>query len=105
MSMNKEIEKNQILNKIKSKYIIKTIFEKLITKKFLSIISHNKLLQTKMEINLNDYKNYSEIYTTIEIKINTNKKPIFKFVNINEKTEENNFTLYLICLYKDPIIF
>ena len=51
---------------IKSKYIIKNIFNILIPKKLLKIIQYNKQLQEISNKSINDY---IELYSTIEIEL------------------------------------
>jgi hypothetical protein len=44
------------IRKIRSKYIIKLVFNNLTPKKKYTLIQYNKSLQTKLELNLEDYK-------------------------------------------------
>ena len=48
---------------------MKTIFNNLNKKKSLEIIKYNKYNQQRLNININDYKRYSELYSSIEIEI------------------------------------
>ena len=50
------------MEKIKSKYIIQLTFSFLKKHKFLSMIIHNKLIQSQSDISLQDYKNASNYY-------------------------------------------
>ena len=54
---------------IKSKYILKQIFDNLNKNRFLKIMNYNKKIQNRLDININNYKKFSETYTTIEIEI------------------------------------
>ena len=54
------------LKYIKSKYILKQITDNLIKAKLLKIINYNKLIQDKLDIEINDYKKY---YGQIEIEL------------------------------------
>ena len=45
---------------IRSIYILKNSFTLIIKKKYLDIISYNKNLKIKLEINIEDYKNESK---------------------------------------------
>ena len=49
---------NNLFENIKSKYILKIVFDNLIKKKLLSIIKYNCNLKNKFDINIEDYKNY-----------------------------------------------
>ena len=75
------------LESIKSTYVLKSIFSYLHKKKSLEIIQKNKKLQEKLKISLNDYKKYSEKYSTIEIEIIPIKSKKGNFIHIcrNEK--------------------
>ena len=64
--MAKIINKNNIINKIRSKYIIIKIFEHLNQNRLLNIIHYNKKYQKLMNKNLTFYKNE---FLKIEIEI------------------------------------
>ena len=70
---------------IKSKYILKLIFDYLNEKKCFDIIKYTKKIQQTINKNSNDYKKLLEI--EIEIMIDKNKMHFEKnnFININEK--------------------
>jgi hypothetical protein len=48
---------------IKCDYFILKIFDNLGKKKSLEIIKYNKNIQNRKNININDYKEYSEMYS------------------------------------------
>ena len=54
------------LDKIKKVYSIKIIFE-LIKKKYFKIIKYNKKIQNRLKLSVNDYKEHSQLYSSIEI--------------------------------------
>ena len=76
------------LENIKSKYILQIIFDNFKKKKFLELIKYNKNLQQKIDLNINKYKEYSEIYSTIEIEIIPIKLNFGKFINIDSSERE-----------------
>ena len=91
-------EKNKLksidkFNNIKSKYILEIIFNNLKKGKTLNIIKYNENIKKRININTNDYKEYSEKYSSIEIEI----KPVYKnygqFINI-KKEEEIYYHIY-----------
>ena len=57
-------------------------------KKLLSVAKYNKILKKRINININDYKEYSEKYSSIEVEI----KPVYnksgKFINIEENDKK-----------------
>ena len=70
---------SKLLDNIKSKYILKNIFDKLNYVKKLNIIKYNKNLQNKLNLGLNDYKDY---YSKIIIEVypkNVKEKNCFFF--------------------------
>ena len=87
MESNNEIRKskNNIINMIKSKLILKQIFNILTKNRFLLIIRNNKELQNKLNINIYNYKEYSEIYTKIIIEIIPVPNKYGKFINFVNK--------------------
>ena len=80
-----------ILNKIKSKYIIKIIFQFIKKHKKLNVINYNKKLQKDLDIKLKDYIDYYQINAEIIIMIQKNIKPIDKLIDINK----NLYNLYI----------
>ena len=91
-------EKNQIKSvvkyeNIKADYFLIKVFDNLEKKKTLEIVKNNKNIKKRINICINDYKEYSEKYSSIEIEI----KPIInkydKFINI-KKDEEIYYHIY-----------
>ena len=56
-------------------------------KKKLEIVKYNKKIQTRINLSVIDYKEYSEIFTPIEIEIIPTKDQYGKFININKNDE------------------
>ena len=69
---------------IKSIYILKEIFKQMIKKKYLDLISYNKKLKCKLEINIEDYKNEAK-------KIKSGQRNGF---GKEYKLDENNILLF-----------
>ena len=42
---------------IKSNYILKDLFQTIIKSRYLDLINYNKVLQSRLKIDINDYKN------------------------------------------------
>ena len=57
-------------------------------KKSLYIVKYNKKIKERINISIKDYKEYSEIYSPIEIKIKPVKNQYGKFINMNEKDKK-----------------
>ena len=84
--MAKIINKNNIINKIRSKYIIIKIFEHLNQNRLLNIIHYNKKYQKLMNKNLTFYKNE---FLKIEIEIIPKENEYGKFINIKKNIRKN----------------
>ena len=100
---NNNIIQNFLIN-IKSKYILKQIVDNIEEEKLLAIIQHNKTLQDKLDITINDYEYYKKIeveiipiiksYKNIFIEI-PNRYASFYHIYFNEENNEikrNYFT-------------
>ena len=79
---NNNFNKNDVLKKIKSKYIVMRIFENLKQIKLLDIIHYNKKYQKLMNIKLKDYKNK---FLNIEIEVIPKENEFGKFINYLNK--------------------
>jgi len=53
---------------IKSNYILKKILNLIIKNKLLNILKYNKNLQKRLNLSINDYKDSSHLYSSIESK-------------------------------------
>ena len=70
---------------LKSVYFLIKIFEHLKKWKYLELMKYNKNLQTRLNLSINDYKDYSQLYSPIEIEL--------KFVN-NEHHNSQIINIY-----------
>ena len=81
---NESAKPNPILENIKSKYILSKIFDFISKKKKLEIVRYNKKIQNRMNLSVQNYKEYSETFTPIEIEIIPTKDEYGEFININK---------------------
>ena len=84
---NKEKESakpNPIIENIKSRYILSKIYDNIPKKKKLEIVKYNKKIQNRLNLDIKDYKEYSEIFSQIEIEIIPAKDEYGIFININK---------------------
>ena len=91
---NKDKISKDNLNNIKSDFFLQKICDCLKRNKSLEIFKCNKNLQKRLNININNYKEYSEIYSSIEIElipIENSKGKLF--INIPED-EKKYFHIY-----------
>ena len=89
----KEQKVNQInlIETIKSKYILALIFNNLKKKNYYKIIKYNKKIQKEFNLNIKDYKEFSEII----IEIIPNKKYYGSFIHFADKKDESFAKIYL----------
>ena len=105
--MGNEISKNKnnqnnisnILKNIKSNYILSKIYNNIKRRKYLEIVKYNKKIQNRLNLSIKDYKEYSEIYTQIEIEIIPCEEGYGKFINIKEN-EELYIIIYILMIIK-----
>ena len=93
-SDSNKVESKDIFKNLKSDYFLQKLFDNLQKKKSLDITKYNKAIQKRIELNVNDYKKYSEIYSSIEIEILTNKNEYGNFINIHNNENERYFHIY-----------
>ena len=61
------IKLNDLFKNLKNDYFLQKLFNYLQLKKKLEIIKYSKYLQQRMNINIKNYKDFSELYSLIEI--------------------------------------
>ena len=96
-NFKEQIEKGKLkdfLENLKSDYFLRRIFEYINRNKSLEIIKYNKRLQKRLNLSINDYKEYSQLYSTIEIELKLINNPYSKFISIHG-IEEVYYHIYL----------
>ena len=99
-SLKNKVELNLIksfdkLENIKSKFILKMIFNNLLKKKFFVIIKFNNNIKKRIDININDYKAFSEL---IEIEIKTEIKSMVNLLILKKRIK--NIIIYFLIIMK-----
>ena len=79
---------NEMFKGLKCDFFIKNIFVLLADKKLLELIKCNKKLQKIMDVNINNYKIYHEIYTSIELEMTLKKERYGEFINIKDEDKK-----------------
>ena len=79
------------INNIKSKFILKRIFEFLAKKQKMKIIKNNNNIKNKLNINIDDYK---KLYEIVEIEIIPADNKFGRFINILNDEEEDNYRIF-----------
>jgi len=99
INTEKEIEKlNQIKSKnkfinLKSDYFIQKLFDIMQTRISLKIIKYNINIQKRLNININNYKDFSEKFSSIELEIIPIQNKYGAFINIKEE-DKKYFHIY-----------
>ena len=94
LSINEQLSqlKSKVgLKNLKSEYFLINVFNILKKSKLLEIIKCNKKMQNKLNISIKDYKEYSQLYSSIEIELKLSDNEYGeknKFINIPEEDKE-----------------
>ena len=94
----KEEEPNQKnldnqLTIIKSNYFLQKLFDYIPERTSLEIIRFNITTQKRLNININNYKEYSEKYSSVELEIIPVPSHYCKFINIHDE-DKKYFLIY-----------
>ena len=79
-----EIKLKSNLDNIKNDYFLQKVMNNLSKKETLEIIKYNKKIKERLNININDYKEYCKKYSSIEIELIPIKNKYGPFINIKE---------------------
>ena len=86
---NKQKQKTNVnLENLKSNYFLEQIFIHIKKNRFLKLLKPNKILQKRLNLSLKDYKEYSLIYSPIEVELKVIDNKDGKFINIPNKEKE-----------------
>ena len=83
------------IHKLSSKYILKQIFELLYETKYFNIIRYNKNFRKILNINIQDYKELSQIKSPIEIEIIPAENKWGKVFNYLDEKYKSYYHIYL----------
>ena len=86
--------KENKLIKIKSDYFLQMFFNNIPKKISLEIIKYNKNIQKRLNLNINNYKEYSELYSSIEIEIIPMNIKYGQFIHIKDEKDEKYYHIY-----------
>ena len=79
---------NNILRNLKNDFFLRLLFNNLLKKKTLEIIKYNNNIKNRINMGINDYKEYAGIYSSIEIELQIVKNQYTKFINIDEENKK-----------------
>ena len=88
ISNKEQLKESKVFENLTSDYFLTKIIDFIKKNKSLEIIKYNKQLQKRLNININDYKEYSEFYSPIEIELKLVDNRYGKFINISDEEKE-----------------
>ena len=98
-TINMDLEESSLIKsknkikKLKSDYFLVKLFSFMRRGISLKVVKYNHNIQKRLNIDINTYKEYTEIYSPIEIEIIPTKNEIGDFINIDEENK-NFFHIY-----------
>ena len=81
-------DQTQNFDNLKSDYFLRKLFDILKENKSLNIFKYNKKLQKRLNISIDNYKKYSQLYSSIEIELKLSDDKYGQFINISDKDKE-----------------
>ena len=94
-SANKKVEfLESDFDSVKSKYILKQILDDLSQKKILEMVKYNKKIQERLDIKIDNYKEFCKSYSSIEFELKINNYNLFDYKFINIKGDESYYHFY-----------
>ena len=87
----KQTKSNLVLEKIKSDYFLMKLLDIMKKNRMFEIVKYNKKLQKRLNLSINDYKEYFNEYTSIEIELRVKNDRYYeeKFINIPYRNEKH----------------
>ena len=87
----KQTKSNLVLEKIKSDYFLMKLLDIMKKNRMFEIVKYNKKLQKRLNLSINDYKEYFNEYTSIEIELRVKNDRDYenKFINIPYRNEKH----------------
>ena len=82
---SKDIEANCVFKQLKYDIILNKIYDNIKKKRVLEIIKYNKDIQKRLNLSVNDYKEFSENYSSIEMEVIPTKNATGKFIIISDE--------------------
>ena len=99
MSTNDDKENNENnsmckLDNIKSKLILRKIFDILCREDLLRIVKYNKKLQNKLNLKIKDFEEGLKYYSLIEFELKIKKDEFGKFINVLNEKDKHFYHIY-----------
>ena len=74
--------------KLRSNVILRKVFNIMEKNKLLKIVKYNKKMQKRLNLSFKDYKEYCQLYSTIEIELKIEDNKYNKFINISSNNKK-----------------
>ena len=84
----KQLRATKDLDNLKSDYFLIKMFDLIKQNKALKIIKSNKKIQKRLNINIKNYKECSQLYSPIELELKLEDNEYGKFINIPDEEKE-----------------
>ena len=84
----KQLRATKDLDNLKSDYFLIKMFDLIKQNKALKIIKYNKKIQKRLNINIKNYKECSQLYSPIELELKLEDNEYGKFINIPDEEKE-----------------
>ena len=99
MSTNDDKENNENnsmckLDNIKSKLILRRIFDILCREDLLRIVKYNKKIQNKLNLKIKDFEEGLKYYSLIEFELKIKKDEFGKFINVLNEKDKHFYHIY-----------
>ena len=91
--LEKSGQTNSKVDLLKSEHIIKRILSYIKKNISLDVFKYNKKIQNRLNLSLNDYKEYSQLYSSIEIELKFADNKYGDFINILDE-DKKYFHIY-----------
>ena len=88
ISKHKQFKESKYFENLKSDYFLIKIIDLMKKNKSLEIIKYNKKIQKRLNININNYKEYSQLYSSVEIELKLVDNKYGRFINISDEEKE-----------------
>ena len=97
IAKNEQLKESKYFEKLKSDFILRKIINIIKRNKSLEIMKYNKKLQKRLNININNYKKYSQLYSSIEIELKLSDNKYGEFINISDE-EKEYYHIYILII-------
>jgi len=87
-----QIKTKHILDNLQCDFFLEKLFNNLHKKKSFELIKYNNQIKERLHLNMNDYRKFCELYSSIEIEILPIKDEYSKFINM--KYDDKYYHIY-----------